>query len=271
MRTENILSADILDLIFEHRNKNYGAYTLRKYYNNRLAKSLLLVFVFAAGILMVPKLFKEEKKIPPIVSDIYVVKILPDVVLEAPKPAAKPIVKPPSMKKAAMQQWVNNIVITADPAKASKLISNLDSVAIGNLTVAGPITGLPGGKDPIGTTIGSLAPAPPAPVDIETPRYTADIMPSFPGGIEALMKFLKRHLNNPSDLEDGAMVSVKIRFVVGYDGMLKSFQVIEDGGDEFNNEVLRVLKKMPQWIPGKANGEKVSVYYTIPVKFTAGE
>jgi len=57
--------------------------------------------------------------------------------------------------------------------------------------------------------------------------------------------------------------------VVGYDGKLKSFEIVEDGGATFNKEVIRVLKKMPEWVPGKANGENVSVYYTIPVKFTA--
>ena len=70
-------------------------------------------------------------------------------------------------------------------------------------------------------------------------------------------------------MEDGEMVSVKMRFVVGYDGKLKSFETIQDGGEEFNKEVIRVLKKMPEWTPGKSNGQNVSVYYTIPVKFVA--
>jgi periplasmic protein TonB len=68
-------------------------------------------------------------------------------------------------------------------------------------------------------------------------------------------------------MEEGETVSVKIRFVVGYDGKLKSFVTAQDGGDEFNTEVIRVLKKMPDWVPGKSNGQNVSVYFTIPVKF----
>ena len=59
--------------------------------------------------------------------------------------------------------------------------------------------------------------------------------------------------------------------MVGYDGKLKSFETIEDGGRAFNNEVIRVLKRMPEWIPGRSNGENVSVYYTIPVKFKAAD
>ena len=88
-------------------------------------------------------------------------------------------------------------------------------------------------------------------------------------GQVALKNFLERNLHNPKEMEEGEAVSVKINFVVGYDGKLQSFVTIEDGGEEFNKEVVRVLKKMPDWIPGKSKGQNVSVYYTIPVKFIA--
>jgi len=97
------------------------------------------------------------------------------------------------------------------------------------------------------------------------------VMPSYPGGMDALKRFLQRNLTNPRDLEENEIVSVKMKFVVGYDGKLKGFETIQDGGEEFNKEVLRVLKKMPAWVPGKSNGQNVSVYYTIPVKFVTGD
>jgi protein TonB len=68
-------------------------------------------------------------------------------------------------------------------------------------------------------------------------------------------------------LEDGELISVKVKVIVGYDGKLKNFELVQDGGTEFNNEVIRVLKKMPAWKPGKSKDQNVSVYYTIPVKF----
>jgi periplasmic protein TonB len=108
-------------------------------------------------------------------------------------------------------------------------------------------------------------------IDINKPISNPEIMPQFPGGLIALKKFLERNLKNPRDLEEGEKISVKINFVVGYDGKLKSFQLQEDGGDEFNREVIRVLKRMPDWIPGKSGGQNVSVYYAIPVKFLAEE
>ena len=94
-----------------------------------------------------------------------------------------------------------------------------------------------------------------------------DVLPSYPGGMDALIKFLQKHLQTPDEIREGEIVNVRIRFVVGYNGKLQGFVTLLDGGSAYNNEVVRVLKRMPDWVPGKSNGENVSVYYTIPVKF----
>ena len=99
------------------------------------------------------------------------------------------------------------------------------------------------------------------------PIENPDIEPAYPGGINALRKFLERNLVNPIAMEKDEMVAVNVKFVVGYDGKLQQFIVVKDGGEIFNKEVIRVLKKMPQWIPGKSKGQNVAVYFTIPVKF----
>ena len=96
-------------------------------------------------------------------------------------------------------------------------------------------------------------------------------MPSYPGGMNALRKFLERNLENPRDMEEGEVANVKVKFVVGSNGELQSFVTVQDGGDEFNREVMRVLKKMPNWVPGKSKGQNVSVFYTIPIKFISAD
>ena len=72
-------------------------------------------------------------------------------------------------------------------------------------------------------------------------------------------------------MEQGEMVAVHVKFVVGYDEKLQKFTVVKDGGNIFNNEVIRVLKKMPEWIPGKSKGQNVAVYFTIPIKFVPAD
>jgi protein TonB len=271
MKTELILKSDVLDILFEHRNKDYGAYILRKFYDDRLKKSVgimvLLVAVFAALAFMPAKKNKKAD----IIFDTVVTAIPPAQKKEEIKEnKEKPVEKqqPVSTKKAP-----SNIVLSDHPNPKDTLQNIVDTDNIGNTNVTAP------GGDPgiiistPGDGGGTKAPAEPAApvVDINTARETAEIMPSYPGGMEALKRFLQRNLTNPRDLEENEIVSVKMKFVVGYDGKLKGFETVQDGGEEFNKEVLRVLKKMPAWVPGKSNGQNVSVYYTIPVKFVTGD
>ena len=275
MKTDAILKADILDIIFENRNKAYGAYTLRKFYNNRLYKALAVTFTFAALLLSLA--FLQKKDVPTLDFIDVDIRKIPPPVADIPKPekpknktaaakAASPKIKPPT------QKLLTNIQITPDE-KAS-IIKDLDKdVQIGDEDIKGkpgaPIVVTP--KLPEGPiTTGDPLPVKPS-VDKTTASNFAEVMPLYPGGMDALRKFLERNLITPQELEDGQHVIVKIRFIVGYDGTLKGFETIQDGGTAFNNEVVRVLKKMPQWIPGKTQGENVSVYYTIPVNFQSAD
>lgn len=268
MKTELILKSDVLDIIFEHRNKAYGAYNLRKFYDNRLMKSLavmlgLVVILSAFTFMPKNKVASEDNML-----NTTYANIIP--IAKEKEQAEKPKEQPVKKKVRTVQFMKPTIVDNLTPVKPLEAIT--DSAAIATVTDAGkpgdfltvggniPNDGEEGkGKEPAKVII-----------DINTPTETAEIMPSYPGGMNALIKFLQRNLTNPREMEEGEAVSVKMRFVVGYDGKLKSFETVEDGGEEFNKEVIRVLKKMPEWVPGKSKGQNVSVYYTIPVKFVVG-
>jgi protein TonB len=112
---------------------------------------------------------------------------------------------------------------------------------------------------------GIILPKLPEPAE-SNPVEVAEIMPQYPGGVQALLSFLKKNIHSPN-IEEGEDISVKIEFVVNYDGTLENFIVIKSGGDIFDTEVLRVLRKMPLWIPGKSKGKNITVHYTVPVKF----
>ena len=273
MRTEQILSSDILDILFDNRNKSYGAYELRKHYAKRMMQAIAVTFVLTSVVIFTFLFFKKEKVLAPFVPEIFMHHFsnLPNDIKPVPLPKPKlPPIK--TAVKAPSQLFVKNISITKDEAHVPKLAKNLDNVAISGRTIEGPGNMPAHVGDPIqNANAAPLAPEPEKIVDKITPVFSAEVMPAFPGGMEALRKFLQRHLNNPEEMEEGQVISVKIKFVVGFEGKLKFFEIIEDGGMIFNKEVIRVLKKMPDWISGKINGEPVSVYYTIPVKFTAAE
>ena len=272
MKAEAILKADILDIIFDNRNKNYGAYSLRKFYNTRLYKSLGLTFALVT-LFVIFSFFNNEKALPIlIISDPFVMSPPPvkaDPVPEKPKEKVFPQKAASPDIKTATQIFANNIqIIKSD--NISKIEDLNDNIEIGTQNIEGN----PGSGLVLSTKVYDLshnADSVKTEVDKITPNHFAEVMPNYPGGMQALKKFLEKNLKNPQDIEEGQNIKVKIRFIVGFDGNLKGFEIIQDGGLAFNNEVMRVLKKMPQWIPGKTKGQNVSVYYTIPVNFLASE
>jgi len=103
--------------------------------------------------------------------------------------------------------------------------------------------------------------------DIEGEIYTlADTMPKFPGGTDSLFAFIRENLKWP-DTEVDFQGRVVVRIVVTKDGKVKNPKVIKGIASEVDLEALRVIRLMPDWIPGRRNGEAVNVHYLIPIVF----
>jgi protein TonB len=93
-------------------------------------------------------------------------------------------------------------------------------------------------------------------------------MPSFPGGDAAMMAYLRDNIVYPASArETNIMGTVALRFVVGVDGSISDIAILKDPGGGCGKEAVRVLKSMPTWIPGEANGNPVKVRFTMPVRF----
>ena len=268
MHASYILRADILDIIFENRNKDYGAYALRKFYDQKVLKSLAIVTIFLGIFSFIVLTTKNaESFYPGKEIDISPGAIQPKVAVAVTK--ADPVTARPEKSSFNKIVFVDSL-IKIDSLPPDDRLVNAGPADIG---AEPPFTYNSDGGD--GNVLTTPLPPPTVPVvpvvDVTRPLEKADIDPVYPDGMKALTKFLERNLQNPEEISEKEIISVRIKFVVGYDGELKSFEVKEDGGDAFNNEVIRVLKKMPRWIPGKTNGQNVSVYFTIPVKFINGQ
>ncbi len=277
MNKETILKSDVLDILFDKRNKAYGAYNLRKFYNNRLIKSLAVMLTGVVVLSAFTFLPKKEKSILGINEGGIVVHTmkLPEEPLKKEKPIELPK-NEVNQQPVEQRIFVNNILITKAPI-VDTINTLTDGIVISTVNVTVPSTGGPSTPIlvvPVGTGDGGGVNPKPQPVVDLSKTFTEDeveVMPSYPGGMDALRKFLERNLENPRDMEEGEVANVKVKFVVEYNGKLQSFVTVQDGGDEFNREVMRVLKKMPKWVPGKAKGQNVSVFYTIPVKFISAD
>lgn len=274
MEKDKILQSDFLDVLFEDRNKLYGAYELRKKYNKRLIIAMalgLLVIALPAAYILFGNLNHKLTE-PNLVADIYVLPTIPILETQPTSASTKKINKAVKKKVIAARNANGAVKIVKEtqlvaltPVTENVLtVSSLQPSGAGSIDAPEAI----GNSESIETTP-YIASVPITDPNLALP--VAEQMPSFPGGKQALSEFLQNNLEAPRPLAEGERVEVRIKFVVGFDGYLKSFEVLKDGGNLFNKEVIRVLKRMPRWIPGKNGGKRVSVYFSLPVSFVAPE
>lgn len=268
MTSQQILQSDLLDILFENRNKDYGAYQLRKTYHLQLLKAMATAITAAFLLLLFFKPSFSKTAADKIKDEVIVRDFkLPEPEQKNPEPP-----KPPEAPKNQIRQqnFTDHIEITQkeiiDPLPP---IDALKDVAISNKTVAGDVVGtlqpavLPDTK---GAALSAQTKEP-------EPRkeVAPDRQPQFPGGMQAWLAFLSQHLRAPEELESGEKRTVIIRFHVAEDGSIANFSVVQSAGSAFDEEVIRVLKKMPKWTPALQAGRPVPVSFTQPVTFVAVE
>lgn len=113
-------------------------------------------------------------------------------------------------------------------------------------------------------------PPPSAANTLSTPAvlFNADIMPEFPGGKSGLKRYFRKNYTYPQAArESGVEGTVFIRFVVKEDGSISDIAVLKGLGFGCDDEAIRLVRKMPKWIPGEHNGKRVAVYKTMPIGF----
>jgi protein TonB len=94
-------------------------------------------------------------------------------------------------------------------------------------------------------------------------------MPEFPGGEDSLYRFIMNNLHYPENAKNANIQgTVYVRFIVGRKGKISEIALLRGIGGGCDEEAMRVIREMPDWIPGKQNGKDVPVYFTLPVKFS---
>ena len=104
--------------------------------------------------------------------------------------------------------------------------------------------------------------------DPNRPHVVVEEMPSFPGGQEALMKYIAKEMKYPEEaVENQIQGAVFVTFVVERDGAISEVKTLRGLGSSLDQEAIRVVKGMPKWLPGKQNGKEVRVQYNLPIRF----
>jgi len=275
MAKVDLISNDWIDLVFEGKNQEYGAYKLRKNTTKRNIYSVLFVLVAAALAILGPALYKmavPEKKVEQ--TQVTELSRLKEAkVKQKPKEEKKVVkieeVKPIERVKSSVK-FVAPVIKKDNEVKPEEELKTQDQMnesklAIGALDVKG--------NDEKGGEVMELKQnvvQPEKPKD-ETENKVFDVveqMPSFPGGQGALMQYLSSNIKYPVVAEEnGIQGRVIIQFVVEKDGSVTDVHVAKSVDPSLDKEAVRVVKSMPKWIPGKQNGAPVRVKYTVPVTF----
>jgi protein TonB len=269
MKPEEIMKSDVLDILFENRHKAYGAYVLRKAYHRRLTRAMfsttLLVCLFA---------LVQSWKVPKKVGRVYAGSLWADTIRLVTVPLEKEIKKPDLVKpkQLAQQQHVTP-VITPDHLVKETVpnVELLEHAIISHQTIAGDTVSETLVAPPVlGDEGGTLAPV--APVEtIPAILEKAEQMPEFPGGKDAMIRFLMRNLPQPEDIAEGEKLAVLARFVVDTEGHITNIEIERTGRVDLDQSVIRAIGKMPRWKPGMQNGRAVPVYFRLPVTFVSHE
>ena len=269
--------ATLEEIVFQNRNKSYGAYSLHTDYQNVIKKSLLIgISIFGLAVLT-PMLWakvesKMERQIIATVIDVEIAE--PPKEIEQPKIETPPPIEPDPIVIRSQIRFTEPKIV--DDSQVTELPPDDDEL---NKAVNIGTENLIGKDEPIPTEDPDAIKAtqPEMPVAVETEEkdkvfISVEQNPEFAGGMNALLKFLQKNLRYPSPaVNANVMGKVYMQFLVGQDGNISKVDVVKGIGFGCDEEAERVVKLMPKWSPGRQSGRAVAVKFTLPISFQLTE
>lgn len=268
-----------VEMVFAGKNKEYGAYQLRKGTSGRNIKALLILVIAAAlvGGFLAWKVIeqKQAEEQQAYMEAMELAKLQQQAKKEEKKKEpAKPKIEPKKEIPVARetQKFTAPVIKKDELVKEENQVKQMDKldekVAVGTENKEGTKDRL---AEAVRSDIAVAAPPPPPAPKPEVSNKVFDVveeMPHFPGGAAALQAFLSSNTKYPVVAqENGVQGRVIVSFVVERDGSITDVKVVRSVDPSLDREATRVVRSMPRWSPGKQNGSAVRVKYTVPVVF----
>mgnify|MGYP000459273355 FL=1 len=268
-----------VDMVFAGKNKEYGAYQLRKGTSGRNIKALLILVIAAAlvGGFLAWKVIEQKKaeEQQAYMEAMELANLQKQAKKEEKKKEqVKPKIEPKKEIPVARetQKFTAPVIKKDELVKEENQVKQMDKldekVAVGTENKEGTKDRL---AEAVRSDIAVAAPPPPPAPKPEVSNKVFDVveeMPHFPGGAAALQAFLSSNTKYPVVAqENGVQGRVIVSFVVERDGSITDVRVVRSVDPSLDREASRVVRSMPRWSPGKQNGSAVRVKYTVPVVF----
>lgn len=248
---------EFIDIVFNNRNKEYGAYYLRKLYKKSMTIALIIgttIILTAVGVPLIASYYNRakgkivEKDVTMEMTEMKTVKE------DAPPPPPPP---PPPAAIETQVKFTAPVVVDSvdekvDLATSDDLVKNTNTASLDTAAV-------------------TVVKEEEKEVVIEKPKEVFVIveeMPEFPGGEDALRRFIAENTKYPPVArENNIQGKVYVRFVVTYDGKVDQVSIVRKVDPILEEEAIRIVKSLPTWKPGKQRGAPVNVWYTVPITF----
>ncbi len=274
MEINKILSSDLLDILFDGRNKEYGAYDLRKTYNKRIKFAMIGTFAICL-LLLVGSIIANntsKSKTELVVADVTLEKVNEEKKPEPPPPPPPPKQEPP---KVEITKFTPPKIVKDEEVKPDeeiKEVEKLEDTKIGTINQEGA-------KDegvvapPVEKGTGVVE-APKVEEDYDKVFTVVQIAAEFPGGLPAWSKYLERNLNRDLPVENGAppgKYTVIVSFIVSKTGDISDVSAENDPGYGTKAEAIRVITKGPKWKPAVQNGRNVIYRHKQSITFQVSD
>ena len=264
----SIYETSWIDLVFQYKNKEYGAYQLRK----ESAKTSLFAFfmgiLLLASALSIPVIlhyFNPESRItlPDLTNTIVnVTDIIPNQLQEIEKTVI-PEVKTKNTEAPIQSDQLVNPEIVKAPQANQEIAKNTNNTTITNTSTEG--TAIVGVNPTSSTGQGTTTDAPSDPGNTIVTSVSLDKLPEFPGGINKFYSYVGNNFEKP-EIDGGSTIRVYVSFVIEKDGSMTDIQVKRDPGYGLAKEAIRVLKSLKtKWSPGMIGSKAVRTAYNLPI------
>jgi|AGTN01.2.fsa_nt_gi TonB family C-terminal domain len=269
----NLTSQEWIDLIFEGKNKNYGAYRLRQSSGKRHLYAFVVVIVLTILLFVAMSLittYQTQRKAREAMTQ---VTELSNFQLEQPEVPEENIIQqyvaPPPVELKSTIKFTPPVIKKDEEVQEDQEMKAQDFLTKSDIAIS--VADVKGTNEETGVDIATLrdhkviVAAEPEPERIfEVVEQPA----SFPGGQAALMEWLNKNINYPVIAqENGIEGRVIVQFVVASDGSIDDITIARGVDPSLDREAVRLVKAMPKWIAGRQGGVAVKVRFTLPIVF----
>ena len=278
----DLTSKEWCDLVFEGKNKEFGAYEMRmqtpKRHNKAVLYTLLGLLIVAAGAFGLAKYNEYRAEQQRLLDEARQKEVALDLsqekeeekpdepIIEEKKPEIEP-------EQEIAQQKVTELAIVPDKEVKEEIKSQSELEKTEEVFTSKNVESDNTSREQLENLNKQVKVEVPEPVKKEEPKKdeifkSVEQPPTFPGGDAALMKYLSSHLQYPTMAqENNIQGKVIVQFVVEKDGHVGDVKVVRSVDKDLDREAIRVCKSLPKFTPGRQNGQAVRVWYTLPVNF----